>query len=357
MATIRFLSAGDTDGCSFYRCQEPARVLRLLGHDATSSRTIGLADALTADVIVFQRSSELPALELMETLLKRSQRPKIVYEIDDDLLNVPEHFGSVFAGYQDHDRRHRIRLMINQADAVTTPSSHLAGAVMAYRSSVAAEPIVVPNYVPERFVVDAVPELDTEPIIGWAGSASHVQDFEQLVIPLRKVLRETQAGIHTIGADYTHRLRAAARVRRWSPGDTWVDAVTEAQARVRHTPWVDGVDGYMAELDFTIGLAPLVDDVFNRSKSDIKIKEYAARGIAPIVSHVGPYAASPGLFTTARLDSVPRWFADIFGWTATITDLLEQPTFLRKMQTLALEWARENTLERHAGLWEKALLS
>ena len=44
-----------------------------------------------------------------------------------------------------------------------------------------------------------------------------------------------------------------------------------------------------AEREFDVGLAPLADTAFNRARSNVKLKEYAAAGAMWLASPVGPY--------------------------------------------------------------------
>lgn len=341
VANILFFSGGTTDGCSFYRCQAPARALRGIGHEAISTHEVGLGTAAGADVVVFQRSAEQSATSLMTDLLKLkpSQRPRIVYELDDDLLGIPARLGPVAEHYQDAHRRHRIERLMAIADVVTVTNTHLADRV---REIVPNGPDVriVPNYVPDRLTRSTPPEpRTTAPVIGWAGSDTHKADFEQVIKPLRRILRDTDACFASIGANYTRRL------------------VTAALSRVFHAPWVDGVHKYHAELGaFDIGIAPLVDDRFNHSKSDIKIKEYAAHGVAPIASMVGPYAESlvcPWMVPV----SLPTDSITDDAWTEILKRLVADPEELHTEKLRALTWAQENTLEAHVQEWEKALLT
>jgi hypothetical protein len=194
----------------------------------------------------------------------------------------------------------------------------------------------VPNYVPERLVAERPPALwkHGRPLIGWAGSGSHRQDFEQVVTPLRMLLRHRMADVRIVGPDYTPRLRTAVR-----PGSL------DERLVLTHAEWVDGVDAYMQSLHFQVGLAPLLDDPFNRSKSDIKIKEYAARGIVAIASPVGPYAPDIAPRLTATDD-----------WTEKLMVLISNDTHRTHLAEIGLEWARANTIEAHAIEWERALL-
>ncbi len=47
---------------------------------------------------------------------------------------------------------------------------------------------------------------------------------------------------------------------------------------------------FLSHLD--IGIAPLEDTPFNRSRSDVKFLEYAAHGVVPVVQATGPYLLS-----------------------------------------------------------------
>lgn len=343
MTRIFFWTAGRTDACTFYRCAEPGRVLRKLGHEVAWDYQVGLATLMTADVVVIQRPTEPNALLLMGKLLALPQdrRPRVVVELDDDLFSLPEHH-PVHAMMADPARGYRLNEAIGQADVVTVTNEHLADRVRGARGYAPHGTVrVVPNYVPERFVVDKVPELAPigKPTITWAGSDTHRRDFDEVAVPLRKLLRErSDFRVRIVGAPYASRLRTAAGM----PGVTDV--------RVAQVPWVEGVDRYIPTLAGHIGLAPLADDLFNRSKSDLRLKELAARGMAVLSSETGPYADS----------AVPRLLIEdgepTIGWAPTIARLLDTPELREEVATRALDWAQANTLEAHADEWEAALL-
>jgi glycosyltransferase involved in cell wall biosynthesis len=346
MTRAIFWKQGTNDGCSFYRCDEPARALTERGHvDAMSTRVMPDSLFMDADVIVGQRITEDNPTELWRMLStgELGVRPKLIYEIDDDLLNVPESFGLLHAHHAAPQRRLNIAANLARADVVTTTNAHLAERVQRYTD---AEVHVIPNYVPERFVLPAMPERPEQgdgPTIGWAGSDSHREDFEQVIIPLRKVLRAHDVDVHIVGPDYTPRLRSA------TPREIHY-------SKVRHTGWIDGVPAYYGALDFHVGIAPLVDNVFNRSKSDVKLKEYAARGIASVASRVGPYRH------TATGSEVPHYGVgapggthSVAAWNDMLEYVVENPHAVADMAKLAHKWATAHTLEAHIGEWEKVI--
>lgn len=339
MSKIFFWSSGKTDACTFYRMAEPARVLRALGHDATQDYQVGLATLMTSDVVVIQRPTEANATHLMGKLLAlpEGRRPRIVVELDDDLFSLPEHHPVQLGDAQ----RHRLTEAIRRADRVTVTNDHLAQQVAApsVPPEITAEMVrVVPNYVPERFVVDRVPALDAigTPTITWAGSDTHRRDFDEVAVALRKLLRErTDFRVRIVGAPYAARLRSAA--------------ISDQRASITQVPWVEGVARYIPTLAGHIGLAPLADDLFNRSKSDLRLKELAARGMAVVASDVGPYEASD-------VPRLPVRGTPDFRWEVQLEYLLDSAGETEAHAGAALDWARSNTLEAHAVEWEKALL-
>lgn len=357
MAKITFWSAGENDGCSFYRCQEPARVLAAGGHETLSGKQIGLGTLMSSDVVVVARATEADTLGWVEKLKSLRQGPKIVYELDDDLLSVPAHFPPGIHGpLTDKLRRSRILRFMELADVVTVTTDALADRVCEEagwplelsKSAWNGRVRVVPNWVPERLVRTELPPRpeDHDPfsgfyryVVGWSGSATHRVDFEQCIVPLRRLLRSRNDVMVTIfGPDYARRLRTAAQE------DTQVDNVA----------WVEGVEAAVRSLEhLDVGLAPLEPNTFNLSKSDLKLKEYAARGVAAIAVDYGPYASgAPG--TVPPGVRLRDGHADT--WGQALEFVLDNPDALEQARTYALAWAQANTLENHAGQWEDALL-
>lgn len=346
MARILFWSGDTTSACTFYRCAEPARVLKRLGHETRCDRRIGLATAAMSDVVVIQRPTETTTQHLMAKLLTlpESARPRIVVELDDDLFAVPEH-NPAHAMMADPDRRHRLAEAIAKADRVTVTNAHLAQRMRLVHGDFewAGDVRVIPNYVPERFVVEKVPELGPigTPVITWAGSDTHRRDFDLVAVALRKLLRERDDfRVRIVGAPYSARLRTSIGA----------DLDGRGGARVQQVPWIEGVDRYIPTLAGHIGLAPLADDLFNRSKSDLRLRELAARGMAVVADTVGPYGDSP----VPRATTVPS-FED-GDWYGILTAMIDQWDQTYGLAERSLDWACENTLEAHAVEWEKALL-
>lgn len=98
------------------------------------------------------------------------------------------------------------------------------------------------------------------------------------------------------------------------------------------------------ERRFDIGIAPLADTPFNRARSNVKLKEYAALGIPWLASPVGPYA---GLGT----EQGGRLVGD-GEWEEALRSLIRHPLRRRRLAEAARSWAATQTIETAAPLWE-----
>ena len=87
---------------------------------------------------------------------------------------------------------------------------------------------------------------------------------------------------------------------------------------------------------FEAGLAPLADTPFNAGKSDLKILDYAALGVAPVVEAVGPYRPHTG---AEHLLSVPAG-----DWLAGFERLWEERQRLPFISHAARAWLSQKRL-------------
>ncbi|HEY3494161.1 MAG TPA: glycosyltransferase, partial [Polyangiaceae bacterium] len=117
---------------------------------------------------------------------------------------------------------------------------------------------------------------DARTVIGWGGSAGHLEDMAKVAEPLSEfVAGREDVVLHVMGTEKIAALFAALpceKFRHFAPGS------------------LEDYYAFVAGLD--VGLAPLEDSGFNRSRSDVKFLEYALHGVAPIVKALAPYRDS-----------------------------------------------------------------
>jgi tetratricopeptide (TPR) repeat protein len=112
--------------------------------------------------------------------------------------------------------------------------------------------------------------------VGWGGSIGHLSDMAGIADRLvRWVLSRENVHLYLMCADSVWKL---------------FDALPETRKKRFATGSLADYYNFISHLD--IGLAPLEDTPFNRSRSDVKFLEYAAHGVVPVVQATGPYLYS-----------------------------------------------------------------
>lgn len=314
--------AADDSGCGYYRMGLPLTALaRRDDFETVVCTFVDTGHATVADVVVGQRVSEPGVSKTWRKFADLGK--KLIYEIDDDLWRV--HPDNELAGthFSQDEVRANLNANVAVADAVTTTSPYLAKVVSQHTD---APVFVLPNYVSGHLLTKERPQRDVI-TVGWAGSATHLPDFRMVAKPLRRVLASNKlANLHIIGQDY--------RSIVGHPG-------------ARHSPWTPTVPLYYRTIDFDIGICPLADNVFNRSKSHIKALEFAALGIPVIASKVGPYAEFVQHGVTGYLAET---HAD---WSRYLRELIGDGELREQMGKAAREQAAEHTIAGNAYRWAR----
>lgn len=252
--------AADQSGCGMYRCGMPAAHLIHQGlAEAVASTRLDLS--VEWDVIVAQRTTGGPQSKLWQELCERDILA--VFEIDDDMWSIsadnPAH------SFYTPERLTELSDNLAASHLVTVTTDTLASVM---REHTDAPVVVLPNCIDLSVFGEPVAQGNYTSI-GWGGSTTHYGDIAPVAPKLRRAADRTDAEFVTIGADYSHLIKAQKQ---------------------RHVGWQKAIYDYYPTLDFNIGVAPLSDSTFNRSKSPIKALEYAARGIVTVASDVGPYS-------------------------------------------------------------------
>jgi glycosyltransferase involved in cell wall biosynthesis len=193
---------------------------------------------------------------------------------------------------------------------------------------------VLPNCIP-AFVLDMPRQENKRPAVGYQGGASHGADVGVVAEPVRRFLKRFPGwDLRLGGTDY----RPTFKV-----GD---------QARFSHwVPVYDDPPGYYGTLDFDIGLAPLALRAFDASKSNVKVLEYAARGIPSIATDCDVYRSfirhgENGLLVKAEHE-----------WLRYLSILANDDALRLKMGEAARADARAWTIEENYTRWETAYSS
>ena len=316
--------ADPTTGNGFYRGTGPMTALRQRGHDVRqvpiNDGDPPLALVRDVDVLHIHRYAEAGAVGLARTA--KAHGAAVVWDNDDDIGSVPKGTpGYRKQGGMMWERRLAgMRRIFPLADLVTAPSRGLVERLREYGAQRAE---VIENHVPDQFVLRARPPREGV-TIGWIAGLEHQIDAER--IPIRAALQRLLDE------------RPEVRVVSFGLG------LGLRSDRYRHVNVVPLLELTRAAGTFDVGIAPLSDIAMNRSRSNIKCKEYAAAGACWLASPIGPYVGM-GEKQGGRL--IPD-----DGWHEALARLLDKPRERAKLTKRAGKWVAGETLSKASRTWE-----
>ncbi len=234
-----------------------------LNYKFSISHFINKRNVEWADIIVFLRSDS--DIDAYVSKIAKKAGKKLIYVMDDDLLNVPDYLSSS-PYYLLPSTQNNIRTIMSNCDTFLTPSPVLLekyGPDFRYKYNI-AEPSL--NRIRKKEKNDKVK-------IGFAGSIDRAQDLNEIL----------EEAITKIVEKYGNRIE----IEVMGAHPDFVDKLD-----LRHLPYQDGYDAYtayMAKCNWDIGLAPMPLSEFHRCKYFNKYVEYASFGIAGIYTNCEPY--------------------------------------------------------------------
>ncbi len=323
-----FLEPGASN--SNYRVIMPMLALERRGHDvmwaSKLTEDVPLRMLLQCDLVhCFRRLDRAGDLKRLA-----AHGVAISFDNDDDLRAIDM---SSDSGRRKSGTRGRFENMkkfsdmvgvARSADLMTTPSATLAEA---FGSAGVANVRVIENYLDDR----SMPGYGSRSkhdglLVGWVAGREHALDLPQLsVTEALGLLLDTHRDLRVL----TVGTRLGLDSERY-----------EFRKEVRFEKLIELCSG------FDIGIAPLADTQFNRSRSTVKLKEYAAGGTPWLASAVGPYLGM-GRSEGGRLVDGDRWLDAL--------DALIRSGFSRRLLSRnALKWAKRQTIDCNVTPWEEA---
>ncbi|OHB88353.1 MAG: hypothetical protein A3C38_07210 [Planctomycetes bacterium RIFCSPHIGHO2_02_FULL_50_42] len=311
------------NACTYYRCTLPARHLRKKGlAEARVVSSIAKEYMDWADLVVVQRVVG----DLMYHVIRycKLEGKKVVYELDDNIFKYPDSPEYVKNGLQ-AETLSAIRI-IRSSDAVTTSTEAIAETV---KELVDTPVYVLPNQIDfadiERLTFSARKRLS----VGWAGGHYHVQDFGLVENALEKVLEKYPAIVLIMYGACPKGL------------------YERKKARIFLQPFmpVEEFHFWMASFRFDIGIAPLYKTEFAKSRSNLRLLQYAAMKIPVVASNYGEYGRALGSGLAGITAEDDQW-VDRIGY------LIEHPDEREELSKEAHNYVRENyDMEKSVNRW------
>lgn len=221
-----------------------------------------------ADVLILKNICDPDILPLIR---KRKLDKKLtVYEIADDLKAL-QPWNPVYSFYENKENVSLVYRLASYCDALQVTSPELQRLYGHLNANCEVFPNQIAHLPPERVLKES-----SEIVIGWGGSHGHLEDMSEIAEPLmRWIMTRSNVILHLMCSEPIRNLfdPLPAHKKRYTPPgsiDKYYDFLTQIH----------------------IGIAPLMDTAFNRSRSDIKFLEYAASGVVPVLARLEPYSSS-----------------------------------------------------------------
>ena len=309
----------DSQGCGHYRCLLPAWYLQMITdtYHTTCSWELSLADMYCYDMIIFQRHFEDKVKPLWDAA--KDSGVIMVYETDDDFFNIRP----INPAYKfiHNNEKQNVRNFMKMADAVVVSTEHLKNQMKCYNKNI----YVIPNMVEvnKDFIAQRPYDYSKEIRIVYAGGQSHGDDFRGMEASIVKLLDEF-----------------GDKIKVFFMG--WVPECLKEEKRIIQIPWLK-IGEYLhtlASIQPHIGICPLEENIFNRSKSNMKWLEYTAVGAVTVASNVLPYQE----VITSGINGVLVDGQRSRDWCHALEDLINNPDKIKPMVTGAVQVMEEKQL-------------
>jgi len=327
---------GDQGACWFYRLHSPMTYLGKNNADKyeiSVTGTIQNTHCRDFDLVILQRQY---AKDVYEAALRMKQSgTKLVYEVDDNLFNVPEWNGA-------HDLfnkpgiQHGIKEFLSIVDAMFVTTETLKETYSKYCKKI----YVLPNSINYDAIYPTSKYNQKKEVICWQGSLTHERDV-QVISKCLKRLAQNDDVVLKMWSGFKERT---------SLNDNRDPIFDIPGSETLQLVPFDAFFQMFAQVGTSIGLAPLAANPFNKCKSNLKFLEYTALDAVTVASDFGPYGATIEDGVTGILIS------DNSTWYDAVYELVHDKEMYNYLLKNAKEFVYEKyNIERNYKQWQDAI--
>jgi glycosyltransferase involved in cell wall biosynthesis len=270
-----------------------------------------------ADVLILKNICDPDILPLVRD--RKEQNKLTVYEIADDLCAIPP-WNPVHFFYKNKENLFLFKRLANYCDAIQFSVPELQKIYGLLNPSSMAFPNHI-SFVPPKRNHNNRKEI----IVGWGGSHGHLEDMAEVAEPLMDwIISKNNVHLYLMCSD---------------PIWTLFERLPAKRKRKFNTGSMDDYYTFLKKID--IGLAPLKDTPFNRSRSDVKFLEYAVHGVVPVVQTAVPY------MSTVKHGETGFLFEDAYGMSDVLEILTDNLNLISKVAQNAREYVIKERLQHN----------
>ena len=271
----------------------------------------------SADVLVLKNISDP---DLFPLIHDRSAKGLVtVYEIADDLHAIPT-WNPVSSFFENRENLCVVCQTAQSCEATQVSVPELKNRYMCLGKNSAVFQNQILQVPPAR---RGRPQQNV--VIGWGGSDGHLQDMAAIGVPLEKWITQT----------------SNVRLHLMSSRAIWdlFSAIPQDKKKYIAPGSINDYYDFLNEID--IGIAPLNDTAFNRSRSDVKFLEYAVSEVVPVMQDLEPYRQTVKPNKTGYLFAHPQ---DMIG---ILNKLIQTPVLITEIAGKARQYVLDERLQRH----------
>lgn len=246
------------------------------------------------DIVFSSYQSDIAAYMLLKVVRDRYGTQQLL-DVDDDMFAINE--DNPYWTKMGDEKTWRMQVMIRHNDWISTTTNFLANRFRERRRNDQNQHnddtvFVLPNCIPDDY---QHPTFDNSPnlVIGYCGGSSHYADLHEsgVLEAVKKLMHEYK----------NIRFRSIGM-----PVDKYLP-------RARYE-FVEGKRGTLfleeifPNMKFDIAIAPLIDNVFNKSKSDIKWQEATRAGAVLVATDEEPYKYIPDSCIVRTQNGAENWY-------------------------------------------------
>jgi len=239
-----------------------------------------------ADIVLWHPMYYEWSLDFFLEMQHKHQKPFIV-EVDDNYIDVPP-WNEAFHGFRNGSPFRRISLdCMRNADALMVTTPHLGATYQEINDNI----YIIENSLDfkgdRKFVGwDKVSVRKHQGIrMGWIGGRAHFDDLMMVSPVLRTILeKHPEVTLCLINSAIRQSCQATGRIYPF-------EGLKNVHYADRSVP-INRYAAFMASFGFDIGIAPLVDCNFNRSKSNLRWLEYSALKIPTVATDISHFSQS-----------------------------------------------------------------
>lgn len=277
---------------------------------------------------------------------------KVVVDIDDDYLNIREDNPA----FNDYDKlkggRYFLGAMLSLANGLVVSTDPLAKVYG--EADMNSNIDVLPNCNDiNDWLFPIKKHTDGKIRIGYAGGNAHGDDINLLIEPMARILDDYPHVIFQIVGAVTA-LEAKTLGEKMN-GFSKRDISSQIEITGGTLAWRE-YPPFLCSMGWDIGLAPLVDDQFNRGKSHIKWMEYSMIGAVTIASPVYPYKQDIQGVHTIQDGKTGLFSNSIDEWYLNMKEMIENEDLRKKYAKAAYLYIKKNwQYSQHAEKWKKVI--